>query len=69
VQNIATTSLGERNGFIRMKAAGFTFSTSTVQMKLQNKKTTTIKCVRTRDKKIITITGDKCPKGTIRAKP
>ena len=69
VQNIATTSLGERNGFIRMKAAGFTFSTSTVQMKLQNKKTTTIKCVRTRDKKTITITGDKCPKGTIRAKP
>ena len=68
VQNIATTSLGERNGFIRMKAAGFTFSTSTVQMKLQNKKSTTIKCVRVSDKKTVTISGEKCPKGTVRAK-
>lgn len=68
VQNIATTSLGERNGFIRMKAAGFTFSTSTVQMKLQNKKSATIKCVRASDKKTVTISGEKCPKGTVKAK-
>jgi hypothetical protein len=67
IQNNATTSLGEKNGFIRMKAAGFTFSTSTVEMRLQNKDSSTIKCIQTSNKKTITVTGDKCPKGTIKA--
>ncbi len=69
VQNIATTSMGERNGFIRMKAAGFTFSTSTVQMKLQNKKIDTTKCIRASNKKTFTVTGKNCPKGSAKATP
>ncbi len=69
VQNIATTSLGERNGFIRMKAAGFTFSTSTVEMKLQNKKVETSKCIRTGTKKTFTVTGKNCPKGSTKTSP
>jgi hypothetical protein len=66
IQSIATTSLGEKNGFIRMRAAGFTFSTSTVLMKLQNKESGTIQCVRKNNKKTINVTGYKCPKGTIK---
>ena len=61
-QNIATTSLGERNGFIRMKAAGFTFSTSTVEMKLQNKQTT-ISCVKGKTVKKVTAVKPTCPTG------
>jgi len=68
-QNIATTSLGERNGFIRMKAAGFTFSISTVEMKLQNKKVETTKCIRTSTKKTFTVTGKNCPKGSAKTSP
>lgn len=64
VQNVATTSLGERNGFVRMKAAGFTFSTSTVEMKLQNIKPQKTKCLRASSKKIFTVSGSVCPKGS-----
>ena len=69
VQNVATTSLGERDGFIRMKAAGFTFSTSTVEMKLQNVKPTKINCLRASNKKVFTVSGNVCPKGSSKVAP
>ena len=61
-QNVATTSLGERDGFIRLKAAGFTFSASTVEMKLENKPTT-ITCVKGKTVRTVTAVKPACPAG------
>ena len=64
-KNIATTVVGEKNGWLKLAAYGFTFSEKTIKVKLTQKKTT-ITCV-TKKKPIKTkkVTGysPKCPTG------
>ena len=72
--NVATTVLGERNGWLSMAAGGFTFSTKTIQVKLSQEKAvvtppkqtavkTTIKCVKGKTTKKVTAVKPKCPSG------
>jgi hypothetical protein len=72
--NVATTVLGERNGWLSMSAAGFTFSTKTIQVKLSQEKAVvttpkqttikkTIKCVKGKVTKKVTAVKPKCPSG------
>jgi hypothetical protein len=72
--NVATTVLGERNGWLSMAAGGFTFSTKTIQVKLSQEKAvvtppkqtaikTTIKCVKGKTIKKVTAVKPKCPSG------
>lgn len=63
--DIATTVVGERNGWLKLSAYGFTFSKKTIKVKLTQKKTT-ITCVST-NKPIktrkVTALAPKCPTG------
>ena len=72
--NVATTVLGERNGWLSMAAGGFTFSEKTIQVKLSQEKAvatppkqtaikTTIKCVKGKVTKKVTAVKPKCPSG------
>ncbi len=71
--NVATTVLGERNGWLSMSAAGFTFSTKTIQVKLSQEKAVvapvqkvikkTITCVKGKTTKKVTAVKPKCPSG------
>jgi len=72
---IATTALGEKNGWLYLSASGFTFSSPTVRVKLtQDKagpmatatvpaKKNTITCVKGKTSKKITAVNAKCPAG------
>jgi hypothetical protein len=63
--NIATTTVGEKNGWLKLSANGFTFSTKTIKVKLTQKKST-ITCVTTaKPTKTKKVTGlaPKCPTG------
>ena len=63
---VATTTLGESNGWLRLSAKNFTFSQKTVRVKLTQPKRTTITCVSTsKPVKTRKITGlnPQCPTG------
>jgi hypothetical protein len=72
---VATTVTGERNGWLSLSAAGFTFSTKTIRVKLSQEapavaappvKTVvkkTIKCVKGKTVKKVTAVSPKCPSG------
>jgi hypothetical protein len=62
--NIATTTVGEKNGWLKLSANGFTFSTKTIKVKLTQKKQSTITCVAPGKKsQKVTAANPKCPKG------
>ena len=64
-KNIATTVVGEKGGWLRLSAYGFTFSQKTIRVKLSQKKTT-ITCVTTTKPtktKRVTALSPKCPSG------
>jgi hypothetical protein len=64
-KNIATTVVGEKNGWLKLAAYGFTFSQKTIKVKLTQKRTT-ITCVSTTAPvKTRKVTGfsPKCPTG------
>ncbi|MFM2126770.1 MAG: hypothetical protein RL287_248 [Actinomycetota bacterium] len=72
---ISTESVSEKDGLIRLRAAGFTFSSPTIKVKLSQQSTgssstvapkvskKTITCVKGATKKKVTATNPKCPKG------
>ena len=61
---IATTTVGEKNGWLKLSANGFTFSAKTIKVKLTQKKQTTITCVASGKKsQKVTAATPKCPKG------
>ena len=65
-RSIATTVVGEKNGWLKLAAYGFTFSQKTIQVKLTQPKRTTITCVSTAPpSKTTKVTGTnpKCPTG------
>jgi len=64
-KNIATTVVGEKDGWLKLAAYGFTFSNKTIQVRLTQKRTT-ITCVSTtKPTKTRKVTGlaPKCPSG------
>lgn len=65
-RSIATTVVGEKNGWLKLAAYGFTFSQKTIQVKLTQPRRSTIACVSsttpTRTTKV-TGTNPKCPNG------
>ena len=61
---VSTTTIGEKNGWLRLSAKNFTFSKKTIKVKLTQKKKTTITCVAPGKKvKKVTAANPKCPKG------
>lgn len=68
--NVATTALGEKNGWIYLSANGFTFSSPTIKIKLtqsSSKKliSTSIKCYKGSTLKTVKGVNPKCPKGYV----
>ncbi len=64
-RSIATTVVGEKNGWLKLSAYGFTFSKKTIKVKLTQKRTT-INCVSETDPtqtRKVTAIGPKCPTG------
>jgi hypothetical protein len=63
----ATTVVSERDGWLKLAAYGFTFSSPTISVKLSQAaapaKKTTITCVKGRLTKKVTAVGPKCPAG------
>ncbi len=67
-KSIATTVVGEKNGWLKLAAYGFTFSNKTIKVKLTQKRTT-ITCVSQTDPKKtrkVTAIGPKCPSGFVK---
>lgn len=65
-KSIATTVVGEKNGWLKLAAYGFTFSEKTIRVKITQPKRTTITCVTTsKPTKTKKVTGvnPKCPTG------
>lgn len=62
-KSVATTTLGEKNGWLRLGAYNFTFSSPTVQVKLTQEKSSTITCVKGKSSKKVTGVNPKCPTG------
>lgn len=75
-QNVATTTLTEKNGWIRLSAYGFTFSEKTIKVKLIQAagqasptpsatpiKKITITCAKGKTSKKVTAANPVCPKG------
>lgn len=74
-QNVATTTLTEKDGWIRLSAYGFTFSEKTIKVKLSQEapkkdapatpahKKSTITCVKGKTSKNFTAINPKCPSG------
>lgn len=62
---VATTVVKEENGWITLRAAGFTFSSPTISIKLTqaSAKKTTITCTKGKLVKKVTAVGPKCPAG------
>lgn len=67
---VATTTVSEKNGWMKLAAYGFTYSSPTISVKLSQAKApakkTTITCVSTKNKKLtkkVTAVGPKCPAG------
>lgn len=74
-QNVATTVVTEKDGWLKLQAAGFTFSEKTIRLKLDQAKTEvvaapkapakkmTIQCVKGKTVKKVTAVKPKCPSG------
>ena len=63
-RQLATTTVGERNGWLKLSARGFTFSEKTIKVKLTQPKRTTITCVAPGKRNVkVTSVSPKCPKG------
>lgn len=73
-QNVATTVVTEKDGWLRMKAAGFTFSEKQIKVKITQepsavapaavaKKKSTITCVKGKTTKKVSAVSPKCPAG------
>ncbi len=62
-QNIATTVVSEKDGWLKMKAAGFTFSEKKIKVKLTQQKAEKLPIAKKTDKKTIT-----CIKGKVTRK-
>lgn len=62
-QNIATTVVSEKNGWLKMKAAGFTFSEKNIKVKLSQSFKSTITCVKAGMTKKVIGVSPKCPTG------
>jgi hypothetical protein len=77
-QNVATTTLTEKDGWIRLSAYGFTFSEKTIKVKLSQEapkkdapatsatpvaKKSTITCVKGKTSKKVTAVNPQCPSG------
>ena len=68
---VATTVLGEKNGWLYLTASGFTFSSPTVRVKLTQPsaaapaaaKKTSITCIKGKATKKVTAVNPKCPTG------
>lgn len=69
---VATTTVSEKDGWMKLAAYGFTYSSPTISVKLSQAaapvaaKKTTITCVSTKNKKLtkkVTAVGPKCPAG------
>lgn len=63
---VGTSVLKEKNGWLRLSAYGFTFSSPTIKIKLTQKNKfakTTITCVKNTVTKKVTGVGPKCPTG------
>jgi hypothetical protein len=73
--NTATTVINEKNGWLKLGAYGFTFSSPTVRVKLTQEKAipqatttvpakkVTITCLKGKTSKKVTAVSPKCPKG------
>lgn len=62
-QKIATTAVSEKDGWVRISAHNFTFSTNVIKAKLSQTKPKTITCVKGKLVKKVTGLGPKCPSG------
>jgi hypothetical protein len=68
-QSVATTVVTEKDGWLKMKAAGFTFSEKQIKVKITQesvaiaKKKFTITCVKGKLTKKVTAVSPKCPAG------
>ena len=70
-QNVATTVVTEKNGWLKMKAAGFTFSEKQIKVKITQDanpvapvaKKSTITCVKGKLTKKVSAASPKCPTG------
>jgi hypothetical protein len=66
--SVATTVISEKDGWLKLGAYGFTFSSPTLKVKLTqdkaiSKKKLTISCVKGKVTKKVTGTSPKCPSG------
>ena len=65
VSSVATTVVNEKDGWLRLSASGFTFSSPTIKVKLTQASTSKVSkkvtCVKGKSTK--TFTADKCPSG------
>jgi hypothetical protein len=67
-QNVATTVVSEKNGWLKLAAYGFNFSQKTIKVKLTQKKTTVV-CVNSKNSKLtkkVTGYSPTCPTGYVR---
>ena len=67
-KSIASTVVGERNGYLFLSAQGFTFSSPTLRVKLSQKKNQSysITCTKGKTSKKVTGVNPKCPKGYVK---
>ena len=65
ISNIATTVVSEKNGWLNMKAVGFTFSEKTLRVKITQAKNQryTINCIKGSLSKKVVGVKPRCPKG------
>jgi hypothetical protein len=62
--NVATTVVNEKDGWLKLKAAGFTFSEKKIKVKLtQTTKKSTITCAQGSIRKKVVAVNPKCPTG------
>lgn len=65
ISSVATTVVNEKDGWLRLSASGFTFSSPTIKVKLMQVSTSKVSkkvtCVKGKSTK--TFTADKCPSG------
>jgi hypothetical protein len=63
--NVATTVVSEKDGWLKMKAAGFTYSEKTLKVKITQPKNQkySISCIKGKVTKKVTGTKPKCPAG------
>jgi hypothetical protein len=63
--NAATTVVSEKDGWLKMKAAGFTFSEKTLKVKITQNKNQKFSIICTKGKTLRKVTGTnpKCPSG------